>query len=214
MKFKIYTGGYYDAATGEYGSGAVILNEANVSVATISEKEVDFTKFRNVAEIKAVEKALRYLYKHYQPKAKKENKRLYAKVFHSADGIMKWGNGEWTANKELTINYQACIKNARNVMDIEFEKANAKGVFTVLARQLAEQAVVPAEDNPDGTHVVEKPFAVPASDNSAVANDANGDKIVVRLVLDKEQLDNEFETRDAFIECVTSNLPVIEVKFE
>lgn len=84
-------------------------------------------------------------------------------IFHDYEGISKWANGEWKANKIGTQEYQAFIKHSREKLQIRFTKVAAHtGVeLNEVADQLAKKALL-AETKEENSiiklSVVEKKF--------------------------------------------------------
>ena len=70
-------------------------------------------------------------------------------IYHDYEGIAKWANDEWKANKDGTINYKKFIEMARKKIHIAFEKVPAhSGVeFNERADKLAKNALFSRERN-------------------------------------------------------------------
>ena len=64
-------------------------------------------------------------------------------IFHDYEGISKWANGDWTANKLGTKEYQEFIKHSRGKLKIKFSKVAAHtGVeLNEAADQLAKKGL-------------------------------------------------------------------------
>ena len=64
-------------------------------------------------------------------------------IYHDYEGIARWANGEWKANKEKTQAYQQFIKESREKIQIIFVKVAAHtGVkYNEQADQLAKKAL-------------------------------------------------------------------------
>lgn len=207
MIFKVYTDGSY--RDGIWGAGAIVLNEQNAVLFTVKESGADTTKIRNVAgEVMAVEKALRELFKNYKKKADKNNEKLSVTIYHDYEGLQKWADGEWKANKEITIAYKECIANARKVMDVSFVKVKAHSgdKFNSLADELARQAL----DDADVTVSAENTSSTSAVKNVVVEKDS--DTITIKVVFSRKELEAEY-TPETLEETLKANLPVKEVIF-
>lgn len=109
-----YVDGSYHALTGEFSYGVVIL--LNGEEITFSKKfdDAELRTMRNVAgEIKGAEAAMQYALDHGIPKLV---------IYHDYEGIAKWCNGAWKANKTGTKAYQAFYEAASRKMEIRFVK--------------------------------------------------------------------------------------------
>lgn len=203
MIFKIYTDGSY--RDGIWGAGAIVLNEQNAMLFTVKESGADATKFRNAGEVMAVEKALRELFKNYKKKADKNKEKLSVTICYNYEGVQKWADGEWKANKKITIAYKECIANARKVMDINF-KAHSGDKFDSLANELAKQAL----DDADATIPAENVSST--STATTVAVEGDDDTITIKVVFSRKELEAEY-TPETLEETLKANLPVKEVIF-
>ena len=93
------------------------------------------TSMRNVAgEILGSETAIDYAIQH-------DYKAIY--IYYDYEGIEKWANGIWKANKTGTKAYQENIKEKRNKIVIEFIKvlAHSGDKYNEIADKLAKKAV-------------------------------------------------------------------------
>lgn len=89
----------------------------------------------NVAgEIKGAEAAMRYA-------AAKQLKKIV--IYHDYEGIAKWCNGAWKANKEGTRAYKAYYETVCNKIEIEFVKVkgHSNDKYNDMADGLAKQAL-------------------------------------------------------------------------
>ena len=131
-----YVDGSYNIKTKEYGYGCVLLDEVGVIEQLYGKGDnEENTSMRNVAgEILGSETAIDYAIQH-------DYKAIY--IYYDYEGIEKWANGIWKANKTGTKAYQENIKEKRNKIDIEFIKvlAHSGDKYNEIADKLAKKAV-------------------------------------------------------------------------
>ena len=98
-----YVDGSYNIKTKEYGYGCVLLDEVGVIDQLYGKGDnEENTSMRNVAgEILGSETAIDYAIQH-------DYKAIY--IYYDYEGIEKWANGIWKANKTGTKAYQENIK--------------------------------------------------------------------------------------------------------
>lgn len=131
-----YVDGSYNSKSKEYGYGCVLLEGGQVK-ARLSGKDnlSDYVSMRNVAgEILGSLKAIEYAIKHEYP---------LICIYYDYEGIAKWANKEWKANKKGTIEYQNLISKYRNKIKISFVKvlAHSGDYYNEQADKLAKKAV-------------------------------------------------------------------------
>lgn len=131
-----YVDGSYNIKTKEYGYGCVLL-EGQTVVHQFNGKgnDAELASMRNVAgEILGSEKAILY--------AIEKGYELVC-VYYDYEGIEKWANQLWKANKVGTKAYQQFIQEAREKIDIQFVKvlAHSGDTYNEVADQLAKKAV-------------------------------------------------------------------------
>ncbi|MDK2585106.1 ribonuclease H family protein [Romboutsia sedimentorum] len=115
---EAYVDGSYEHCIRAYGSGVVILkdNKVEKTYSTKGENE-SLVSMRNVAgEIEAAKIAMQYCISN-----KVENLTLY----FDYEGIEKWCNGAWKANKEGTIDYKKFYDSIKNKLNVKFVKVKA-----------------------------------------------------------------------------------------
>lgn len=131
-----YVDGSYNIKTKEYGYGCVLLDEVGVIDQLYGKGDnEENTSMRNVAgEILGSETAIDYAIQH-------DYKAIY--IYYDYEGIEKWANGIWKANKTGTKAYQENIKEKRNKIVIEFIKvlAHSGDKYNEIADKLAKKAV-------------------------------------------------------------------------
>ena len=131
-----YVDGSYNIKTKEYGYGCVLLEGQTVILETKGNgKDEDMASMRNVAgEIIGSEVAIQYaIDKGYD----------YICVYYDYEGIEKWANHEWKANKKGTQAYQKFIDVARTKIHVKFIKvlAHSGDYYNEKADQLAKASV-------------------------------------------------------------------------
>lgn len=131
-----YVDGSYNVKTQEYGYGCVLLYGQSV-IEKFNGKGAskDYVTMRNVAgEIIGSEMAIRYALQHGYP---------FICIYYDYEGIEKWANGSWKANKVGTKAYQRFIEESRQNIDISFVKvlAHSGDIYNDIADSLAKKAV-------------------------------------------------------------------------
>ena len=132
---RAYVDGSYDAASGRFSCGVVILNkdEEAVEINSVFE-DADAAVHRNVAgEVMGARTAIEYCLEHGIEDVT---------IFHDYEGIGKWANNEWKANHPLTQDYKAFVAAAREKMRINYVKvkAHAGNKYNEIADKLAKAA--------------------------------------------------------------------------
>lgn len=130
-----YVDGSYDHSQLRYAYGcALVLPDEVVTLKGSGAKE-DYVAMRNVAgEILGSEQAVLWALEHgYQA----------VTIYYDYEGIEKWADGIWRANKPGTQRYKAFIAEKREKIAISFQKVAAHtGVeYNELADQLAKEAL-------------------------------------------------------------------------
>ena len=130
-----YVDGSYDDEQKMYAYGCVLVFEDHVETLNGKDAKQEDISMRNVAgEIlgsrKAVEWAIQNGYKKII-------------IFYDYEGIEKWANNVWKANKPGTLGYKEFIADKRKVIDISFVKVTAhKGdKYNEMADKLAKNAL-------------------------------------------------------------------------
>lgn len=130
-----YVDGSYDHSQLRYAYGCVlVLPEGEVTL-NGSDNHEDYVSMRNVAgEIMGSEQAILWAIEHGY-------KRVT--IYYDYEGIEKWANGIWKANKIGTQRYKEFVKEQRNWIEIHFQKVAAHtGVkYNELADKLAKEAL-------------------------------------------------------------------------
>ncbi len=137
---RAYVDGSFDAATGRYSCGAVIVNtdedgnSETVELSYVFDDE-ELVKHRNVAgEIMGAKLAIDYCL---------SNEISDITICHDYEGIEKWANGLWKANLPLTQEYKAYVEEARKQIKISFikVKAHSGDKYNEIADRLAKKAL-------------------------------------------------------------------------
>ncbi|MBQ9983969.1 MAG: ribonuclease H family protein [Lachnospiraceae bacterium] len=130
-----YVDGSYDHSQLRYAYGCVlVLPEGEVTL-NGSDNHADYVSMRNVAgEIKGSEQAILWAIEHGY-------KRIT--IYYDYEGIEKWANGIWKANKIGTQRYKEFVVEQRNRIEIHFQKVAAHtGVkYNEMADKLAKEAL-------------------------------------------------------------------------
>ncbi len=130
-----YVDGSYEDSRKRYAYGCAMVFSEEVITLNGSGNDEDYVGMRNVAgEILGSEQAINWAVEHgYQ--------RIT--IYYDYEGIEKWANGIWKANKPGTKRYQAFIAEKRKEIAISFQKVAAHtGVtYNEMADRLAKEAL-------------------------------------------------------------------------
>lgn len=130
-----YVDGSFDKLSGDFSCGMVVLYQGQEKLFCHRFCDRELAQMHNVAgEIKGAEAAMRFA-------VANQIKRLV--IYHDYEGIAKWCNGAWKANKEGTKAYQAYYKSIRSMLNIEFVKVkgHSNDHYNDMADALAKQAL-------------------------------------------------------------------------
>lgn len=131
-----YVDGSYNQKNKQYGYGCVLLHGQQVVAQYYGKGEhPDYVTMRNVAgEIAGAQKAIEYAI---------ENQYPLICIYYDYEGIEKWANRDWKANKAGTIAYQKFIEKSRQQIQINFVKvlAHSGDFYNEMADSLAKKAV-------------------------------------------------------------------------
>lgn len=130
-----YVDGSYDHSQLRYAYGCVLVLPDEEITLNGSDNQDDYVSMRNVAgEIMGSQKAILWAL---------ENGYKKITIYYDYEGIEKWANGIWKANKPGTQRYKAFIAEKRQEIEIAFRKVAAHtGVkYNEMADQLAKQAL-------------------------------------------------------------------------
>ncbi|MCS1382746.1 ribonuclease H family protein [Lysinibacillus sphaericus] len=132
----VYVDGSYSKLKKSAGFGCVFVQN-NIVIKTISQPvEIDEEdNLWNVsAEIQGVLEAVRWSIKH-------KLKKIY--IFYDYEGLEKWVNGSWKANKRSTQKYIELMHEYNRKIDFQFIKVKAHSgvLFNEMADELAKAAL-------------------------------------------------------------------------
>lgn len=131
-----YVDGSYNIKTKEYGFGCVIIEGQQVIKEMYGKgNDEDYVSMRNVAgEILGSICAMEYA---------KNNGYVQICIYYDYEGIEKWANGLWKANKIGTQAYQKKVAMYRKTLEICFVKvlAHSGDFYNERADKLAKKAV-------------------------------------------------------------------------
>jgi ribonuclease HI len=135
-----YVDGSYDAASGRFSCGVVIIEtDADGNSETTELKsafdDVEAAAQRNVAgEIMGSKLAIDWCM---------ANGVKSVEIYHDYEGIGAWADRRWKANNPLTQGYRDFVAEARKSIDITFVKvkAHAGNKYNELADKLAKKAL-------------------------------------------------------------------------
>lgn len=130
-----YVDGSYLDSVKKYAYGCVMVLEDGEVTLNGSGSDADYLPMRNVAgEILGSENAILWAIEHGYKKVI---------IFYDYEGIEKWANDIWQANKPGTIRYKRFISDKRKDIGICFQKVDAHtGVkYNEMADRLAKQAL-------------------------------------------------------------------------
>ncbi len=138
-ELQIYVDGSYSKTLQKAGFGCVfVLNE--IAIHTVAkETRIDDDNLWNVsAEIAGVLYAVEWAIM---------NKYPIVNIFYDYEGLEKWYNGEWKANKKTTKYYVSRLNQLKKEIRINFfkVKAHSGDKFNELADQLAKSALSNAD---------------------------------------------------------------------
>lgn len=131
-----YVDGSYNVKTKEYGFGCVLIEDQKVVKELYGRgNDENYASMRNVAgEILGSVCAMEYAL---------NNDYEGVCIYYDYEGIEKWANGLWKANKAGTQEYQEKVKSYRQSLKIAFVKvlAHSGDFYNERADQLAKKAV-------------------------------------------------------------------------
>lgn len=130
-----YVDGSYEHRKRRYAYGCALVLEDEVITLSGSGAEPDYLSMRNVAgEILGSEQAILWALEHGYSAVT---------IYYDYEGIEKWADGIWRANKPGTKRYQAFIAEKRREIKISFQKvaAHTGVMYNEMADQLAKEAL-------------------------------------------------------------------------
>jgi ribonuclease HI len=130
-----YVDGSFDKRSGNFSYGMVLFYRGQEKYFCQRFEDRELAAMHNVAgEIKGAEAAMRYA-------VSEGIKKLV--IYHDYEGIAKWCNGAWKANKEGTKAYQAYYESVCRQVEITFVKVkgHSNDTYNDMADALAKQAL-------------------------------------------------------------------------
>lgn len=130
-----YVDGSYDHSQLRYAYGCVLVLPDEEITLNGSDNQAEYVSMRNVAgEIMGSRQAILWAI---------ENGYKKVTIYYDYEGIEKWANGIWKANKPGTQRYKAFIAEKRQEIEILFRKVAAHtGVkYNEMADRLAKEAL-------------------------------------------------------------------------
>ncbi len=130
-----YVDGSYEHSQLRYAYGCVLVLPEGEITLNGSDNQEDYVSMRNVAgEIMGSQQAILWAVEHGYKKIT---------IYYDYEGIEKWANGIWKANKVGTQCYKEFVAKQRERIEIGFQKVEAHtGVkYNEMADQLAKQAL-------------------------------------------------------------------------
>lgn len=130
---KVYVDGSYSKIANKYSYGCVILcNEKTVEFGGV-DNNIDYVEMKNVAgELLGSIESIKWA---------KENNYDSIIIYHDYEGIERWANGNWKANKKGTIEYVKFIEEYRKWIEIDFikVKAHTGDIYNERADKIAKE---------------------------------------------------------------------------
>lgn len=130
-----YVDGSYEHSIGKYAYGCVMVLPDGPIELNGADDDEDYVSMRNVAgEILGSEKAILWAVEHGYREVI---------IYYDYEGIEKWANDIWKANKPGTIRYKQFVAEQREKIKISFRKVAAHtGVtYNEMADKLAKSAL-------------------------------------------------------------------------
>ncbi len=130
-----YVDGSYKKSTGEFSCGAVIFYKGKEEHISKKYDDANLAEMNNVAgELMGSVEVIRYCLKH-------EIKAVV--IHHDYEGIARWAQGEWKANKKGTIAYKNYMDKIKKDIHVEFVKVKGHSgdKYNDLADKLAKEAL-------------------------------------------------------------------------
>lgn len=130
-----YVDGSYDKMTNAFSYGMILMYQGKEYLFCQKFEDDELATMHNVAgEIKGSEAAMVFA-------VREGIKKLV--IYHDYEGIAKWCNGAWKANKAGTKAYQALYRQMSQIVAISFVKVkgHSNDTYNDIADGLAKQAL-------------------------------------------------------------------------
>lgn len=130
-----YVDGSYEHSRGQYAYGCVMVLPDQLVKLNGKDNDEEYVSMRNVAgEILGSEKAILWAVEHGYEEVV---------IYYDYEGIEKWANDIWKANKPGTIRYKQFVSEQRKKIKISFKKvaAHMGDTYNEMADELAKDAL-------------------------------------------------------------------------
>lgn len=130
-----YVDGSYNAKTGEFSCGAVLLVDGKIRKFSQKFADEQLAAMHNVAgELKGAELAMNYCL---------ENGISELDLYHDYEGIAAWAEGRWKTNKDGTREYKAFYDGIKQYLRVRFVKVKGHSgdKYNDMADELAKSAL-------------------------------------------------------------------------
>lgn len=135
-----FVDGSYSSSDEKSGFGVIIIDYKGVQTplykAFTKQLNSDFLDLQNVAaELEGVKEAVKWAIAYNKSRIK---------IYYDYEGIGKWADGSWKANKEITKQYAYFIREKKTLIAIEFCKVPAhSGIeYNEMADKLAKKSLL------------------------------------------------------------------------
>lgn len=135
-----FVDGSYNSSEEKSGFGAIIIDNKGIQTslykAYTKQLHPEFIELHNVAaELEGVKEAVNWAIAYAKTRIK---------IYYDYEGIGKWADGSWKANKEITKQYANFIKEKKTLISIDFCKVPAhSGIeYNEIADQLAKNSLL------------------------------------------------------------------------
>ena len=130
-----YVDGSYDHRQKKYSCGAILFFDGAEKEFSKQYSNPEMAEMRNVAgEIMGAAEVIAYCL---------ENKIPALTIYHDYEGVARWADGSWKANKKGTQEYAAYCKNASKTLKLKFckVKGHSGDKYNDMADALAKAAL-------------------------------------------------------------------------
>ena len=135
-----FVDGSYNSSEQKSGFGVIIIDNKGIQIplykAFTKQYNSEFLELRNVAaELEGVKEAIKWAIAY--------SKKTIT-IYYDYEGIEKWADGSWKANKEITRQYVSFIKDKMNLIEIKFNKVPAHSgiMYNEAADRLARNSLL------------------------------------------------------------------------
>lgn len=135
-----FVDGSYNSSEQKSGFGVIIIDNKGIQTplykAFTKQYNSEFLELRNVAaELEGVKEAIKWAIAYSKKKIT---------IYYDYEGIEKWADGSWKANKEITRQYVSFIKDKMNLIEIKFNKVHAHSgiMYNEAADRLARNSLL------------------------------------------------------------------------